>query len=106
MGSRGKAASEEIFNLLKEKFGESVIELKTDVPVEHFIIVDPLSVDKISMFLRDENELQFDSLMNLSGVDDANGEKVKDENVEGLMYAGRTFALKTAGAISAAIFVM
>jgi NADH-quinone oxidoreductase subunit C len=71
--------AEEIFNLLNEKFGESVIELKADVPVEHFIIVDPLSVDKICLFLRDENELQFDSLMNLSGVDDANGEKVKDE---------------------------
>jgi NADH-quinone oxidoreductase subunit C len=71
--------AEEIFNLLKEKFGESVIELKTDVPVEQFVIVDPLSVDKICFFLRDENELQFDSLMNLSGVDDANGEKVKDE---------------------------
>ena len=51
---------------LKEKFGESVIELKTDKPVEPFIIVDPLEVDKICLFLRDENELQFDSLMNLS----------------------------------------
>lgn len=71
--------AEEIFNLLKEKFGDPVIELKTDIPVEQFIVVDPLSVDKICLFLRDDNELQFDSLMNLSGVDDANGEKVKDE---------------------------
>ena len=71
--------AEEIFNLLKEKFDSSIIELKSDIPVESFIIVDPLTVDKICSFLRDENELQFDSLMNLSGVDDANGEKVKDE---------------------------
>ncbi len=72
--------AEEIFNQLKEKFGDAVVELKTDKPVEPFIIVDPLTVDKICSFLRDENDLQFDSLMNLSGVDDANGEKVKDEN--------------------------
>ncbi len=71
--------ADEIFNVLKEKFGDSVVELKTDKPVEPFIIVDPLEVDKICLFLRDENDLQFDSLMNLSGVDDANGEKVKDE---------------------------
>ncbi len=71
--------TEEIFNLLKEKFGDAVIELKTDIPVEPFIVFNPLMVDKICSFLRDENELQFDSLMNLSGVDDANGEKVKDE---------------------------
>jgi NADH-quinone oxidoreductase subunit C len=71
--------AEEIFNLLKEKFGDAIVELKTDIPVEPFIVVDPLTVDKICFFLRDENELKFDSLMNLSGVDDANGEKVKDE---------------------------
>jgi len=70
---------EEIFNQLKEKFGNSVVELKSDKPVEPFIIVNPLEVDKISMFLRDENDLLFDSLMNLSGVDDANGVKEKDD---------------------------
>jgi len=73
-------SSEEIFSLLKEKFGNSVIELKTDKPIDPYIIVDSLEVDKICLFLRDENEFLFDSLMNLSGVDDANGEKVKDEN--------------------------
>ena len=72
--------AEEIFNQLKEKFGYSVVELKSDKPVEPFIIVNPLEVDKICMFLKDEKDLQFDSLMNLSGVDDANGSKDKDEN--------------------------
>jgi NADH-quinone oxidoreductase subunit C len=71
--------AEEIFNQLKEKFGSSIIELKTDKPVEPFIIVNPLEVDKICLFLKDEKDLQFDSLMNLSGVDDANGTKEKDE---------------------------
>jgi len=72
--------AEEIFNVLKEKFGNSIIELKTDKPVEPFIIVDPLEVDKICLFLRDEKDLHLDSLMNLSGVDDSSGEKVKDES--------------------------
>jgi NADH-quinone oxidoreductase subunit C len=70
---------EETFNQLKEKFGNSVVELKSDKPVEPYIIVNPLEVDKICLFLRDEKDLQFDSLMNLSGVDDANGTKEKDE---------------------------
>jgi NADH-quinone oxidoreductase subunit C len=71
--------TEEIFNLLKEKFGSSINELKADKPVEPYIIVNPLEVDKISLYLRDENDLLFDSLMNLSGVDDANGTKEKDD---------------------------
>ena len=71
--------AEEIFNLLKDKFSESIVELKSDKPVDPFIVVSPLEVDKICLFLRDEKDLMFDSLMNLSGVDDANGEKVKDE---------------------------
>ena len=69
--------AEEIFNQLKEKFSDAIIELKTDKPVEPFLVVNPLEVDKICLFLRDEKDLLFDSLMNLSGVDDANGEKVK-----------------------------
>ena len=71
--------AEEIFNKLKEKFGSSIIELKTDKPLEPFILVNRLEVDKICLFLRNERDLLFDSLMNLSGVDDANGEKIKDE---------------------------
>lgn len=72
-------SAEEIFNLLKDKFGNSIIELKSDKPVVPFMVVNPLEIDKICLFLRDEKDLLFDSLMNLSGVDDANGEKVKDE---------------------------
>ncbi len=71
---------EEIFNLLKEKFGDSIIELVTNLPVEHFITANPLEIDKVSLFLRDNGELLFDSLMCLSGVDDANGKNVPDED--------------------------
>jgi len=72
-------SAEEIFNILKEKFPDSVTELVTDKPVEPFIEVNPLEIDKVCTFLLESEELDFDSLMNLSGVDDANGEKEKDE---------------------------
>ncbi len=68
-----------IFEILKEKFGEVIIELISDKPAESFITVAPLEIDKVCLFLRDEKGLEFKSLMNLSGVDDANGDKEKDE---------------------------
>jgi NADH-quinone oxidoreductase subunit C len=71
---------EEIFEILKAKFGDSILELKTDQPVDPFIIVRPSEIDKICFFLRDEEGLLFDSLMNLSGIDDANGESKNDES--------------------------
>lgn len=61
---------EEILQLLKQNFPESALELKTDVPTEAYIIASPLEIDKLSLFLRDSSELLFDSLMNLSGVDE------------------------------------
>jgi NADH-quinone oxidoreductase subunit C len=72
--------TEELFDTLKEKFGDKIIELKSDQPVETFIKVEARSVDRICLFLRDEEGLLFDSLMCLSAVDDANGESVKDED--------------------------
>jgi len=71
--------SEEIFQILKNKFQDKVIEFK-NVQFEPHIIVDPLAIKDVCLFLRDEEELEFDSLMNLSGVDDANGEKKQEED--------------------------
>ncbi|MGD8307358.1 MAG: NADH-quinone oxidoreductase subunit C [Ignavibacteria bacterium] len=79
---------EEIFELLKSKFGEAVIQLDTETPAEAVIAVSPMEIDKICLFLRDENQLEFNSLMNLSGVDDSNGEKVTDENGNETMKGG------------------
>ena len=72
--------TEEIYEILKDKFGDSIIELKSDQPVDPIIIVNPLEIDKVSSFLRDEEDLQFDSLVLLSGTDDANGENKATEN--------------------------
>ncbi|RJP64167.1 MAG: NADH-quinone oxidoreductase subunit C [Ignavibacteriales bacterium] len=71
--------SEEIFQILKNKFQDKIIEFK-NVQFEPHIIVDPLAIKAVCLFLRDEVELEFDSLMNLSGVDDANGEKKQEED--------------------------
>ena len=62
--------AEEIFQLLKDNFPATNLELKTDQPTEAVIIVNAMEIDKISLFLRDSSELLFDSLMNLSGVDE------------------------------------
>lgn len=70
---------EEIFQLLNNKFPNSIIDFDTELPTESFIIVDALALPIISEFLRDNEELLFDSLMNLSGVDDNNATKVKDD---------------------------
>ncbi|MFB3057326.1 MAG: NADH-quinone oxidoreductase subunit C, partial [Ignavibacteriaceae bacterium] len=79
---------EEIFEILKAKFNEVIIELISDKPTESFITVAPLEIDKVCLYLRDEEGLNFKSLMNLSGVDDANGEKIKDENDNEIMQGG------------------
>jgi NADH-quinone oxidoreductase subunit C len=71
---------EEIFNSLKEKFDDKIIEFVSNLPVESFIKVAPLSLDEIALYLKDQIGFEFDSLMNLSGIDDASGEKVQNED--------------------------
>ncbi len=70
--------AEEIYNILKDKFADAIVEFKTDLPFEQLIIVDPKQINKVSAFLKDEEGLEFTSLMNLSGVDEANGEKIQE----------------------------
>lgn len=79
---------EEIYDLLKLKFGDAIIELVSDKPPESYVSVDPLEIDKICSYLKDDKELEFNSLMNLSGVDNANGKKVKDENDNEIIQGG------------------
>jgi NADH-quinone oxidoreductase subunit C len=83
---------EEIFAVLKNKFPEAVLNLVNTQPVDPYIEVSPLEVDKISSFLRDTDGLLFDSLVLLSGVDDANGETKKDED-GGITITGGTLSV-------------
>ncbi len=84
--------TEQIFEILTDKFGDSVIEHIKDVPVEEMIIINPLKIQEVGLFLRDTAELEFDSLMNLSGVDDNNATKEKDEEGN-VKEVGRTLSI-------------
>jgi NADH-quinone oxidoreductase subunit C len=63
----------EIFELLKDKLGEAIIEFKDDKPVDSYIMVSPGKIDEVCLYLRDYEKFQFDSLSCLSGVDYADG---------------------------------
>lgn len=73
-------SADEIYDVLKEKFGDAILEIASELPIDPIISVDPLKMDEIAKFLRDDDKLQFDSIMNLSGVDDNNPEKIKNED--------------------------
>jgi len=80
--------TEEIFTLLKEKFGDSVISLTPAQPIDPYINVNPFEIDKISFFLREQPDLQFDCLIVLSGVDDANGVKQTEADGSTIINGG------------------
>jgi len=71
---------EELFDLVKAKFGDAILQMNTSLPKETVIEVSPEAVAEISWYLRDDEELKFDNLMLLTGLDDENGEKVKLED--------------------------
>jgi NADH-quinone oxidoreductase subunit C len=59
----------EIFEKLKNEFGDDIIELCAEEPSEPFISVNPQKIVDICLYLRDENEFLFDYLSCLSGLD-------------------------------------
>jgi len=62
--------TKDIYNKLKENFGEQVIELvELEAGSDSFINVNPSSIKDIAMFLRDNKEMQFDYLAMLTGMD-------------------------------------
>ena len=69
--------SEDIYTKLKEEFGDSVLSLE-EVVLDSFILIAPDATADIARYLAEEDELAFDSLMCLSGVDLG----VKEENLE------------------------
>lgn len=59
----------EIFDKLKAEFNDSIISFNEDAATEAFILIKPTEIVDICLYLRDENDLQFDYMVNLSGVD-------------------------------------
>ena len=62
--------AEEIFQLLKENFPDITRELMADLPTEPIIILSPAEIEQICLYLQQNAELKFDSLVLLSGVDE------------------------------------
>jgi len=58
-----------IFDTLKGKFGDAVVELQSEGFSPAFVVVAPAAVREIAGFLKGDPALSFDSLMSLSGVD-------------------------------------
>lgn len=84
--------TDEILEILKTKFPEYAFSLDNSLPIDSFVIADPLKINEVCQFLRDDEKLQFDNLMNLSGVDDNNAKKEKDENGNEIL-TGRTLSV-------------
>jgi NADH-quinone oxidoreductase subunit C len=61
--------AKEIFDKLKSVFENGITDLKVDIPIDPYIAVSSDVINAVSLFLRDEESLQFDSLSCLSGVD-------------------------------------
>lgn len=59
----------EIYQQLKNKYGEAVIELNDQQPTDPFIIISSEHLFDICHTLRDNDQFQFDYLMCLSGMD-------------------------------------
>ncbi len=79
---------EEIVEILKNNLPDVVLEAHSEIKFEPFILIPSDKIDKVCLFLRDNPELYFDSLVNLSAVDDFNGQKIKDEQGNEIMTGG------------------
>jgi NADH-quinone oxidoreductase subunit C len=64
---------QEISERLKTRFGERILEAKSEGLPDPFVKVDPSVIAEVALFLRDEGDLAFDTLMCLSGVDYTKG---------------------------------
>ncbi len=61
--------AQDIFSKLKNKFGDKIIDLVEGEKVDSFANVSAEAIKEICMFLRDENGLDFDYLVDLAGMD-------------------------------------
>ena len=78
--------AQEIFDKLKEQFADAVVELQGTAPFDPCIVVTSAKLFDIAQFLRDNDEMNFDYLVNLSGMD-------YGENL-GVVYHFYSMALK------------
>jgi len=61
----------EIYQKLKAKFGDKIVQISPDdVLGDRFCVVKPEAICEVCSFVRDDNDLLFDFLTCLSGIDD------------------------------------
>ncbi len=63
----------EIVALLKDHFGETIVDQKTEGVLNPFVTVLPGKILDVARFLRDDSHTAFDLLMCLSGMDYTGG---------------------------------
>jgi NADH-quinone oxidoreductase subunit C len=64
---------QEIGATLASTFGDAIVESKLDGVLDPFARVSPVRIKEIALFLRDNDRMQFDTLMCLSGLDYTGG---------------------------------
>lgn len=60
---------QEIHDIIKSQFGESIVEAKLENVPDPYIKIQSEKIKDVSLFLRDNEQTQYDVLMCLSGVD-------------------------------------
>jgi NADH-quinone oxidoreductase subunit C len=65
--------AQEIHELLKSRFGDTILDAKLEGVIDPFVKVAPDKIKDVALFLRDHERLQFDLLMCLSGMDYTGG---------------------------------
>jgi NADH-quinone oxidoreductase subunit C len=61
--------AQEIYDLLKAQFNETILESKLENVPDPFIKIQPEKIKEVAEFAKSDDRLQFDYLMCLSGVD-------------------------------------
>lgn len=65
--------AQETYDILKAEFGDVVLDAKLDGVLDPEITITPDRVRDVAMFARDDERLQFDTLMCLTGMDYTGG---------------------------------
>ena len=77
--------AQEIFDILKSQFGETILESKLDAP-QPWIRIAPVKTKEVGLFLRDDAAMQFDYCSCLSGIDLNNGTFAVVYHLSSLVY--------------------
>lgn len=65
-----------IYEKLKAKFGDEVITSYNELKVDPFIIIKLSEIEKVCRYLAEDEDLAFDTLVSISGVDYPKEEKL------------------------------